>query len=210
MGRGKKSDLFRHCQETQQEIADDYEHIEVDEDVLLREAPDLFHSKYIQGVLARGEFVKATELGRLFGLWFYGGVYMDCDVELLRRPDSLLRDPFFIGREDNEFLNGAVMGAEARNEIITTLLQSFPTDTDGKLGAHIYGPTFLTRALQVMQVVDGNAFKAAGGVIYDPDYFFPSHWSTPDKFEPTSRTIAWHRWAKSWVGLYLILLAVLG
>lgn len=193
-GRGKKSDLFRYCLDTQRKVSG-WDVIEINEDTI---DPRVMESKFYKGVLGRGEFVKATEYARLWGLAEYGGVYMDADVELLRPIDHLLDAHFFIGREDDDHLNGAVMGSIQRSVVATALLDCFPLDTDGKESSHFYGPGLLTRELAGLP--KGKYGKHL--IEHPPDFFYPSHWRTPHKIDLTTNTVAHHRWAKSWVGKY--------
>ncbi|MCK8363710.1 glycosyltransferase, partial [Erwinia amylovora] len=75
----------------------DWEHFEINEDTI---GSLWMNTSYMKSVLERGEFVKATELARLVGLWSLGGIYADADVELIKDPTPLLDAPFFIGRKD--------------------------------------------------------------------------------------------------------------
>lgn len=193
-GGGKKTDLFEHCLRTQREVSG-WEVIEVNEQTI---DPKLLETPYMRNVLARGhagdkgEFVKATELGRLWGLWCFGGVYMDADVELLRPLNPLLSARFFIGREDEHYLNGAVLGSVPCGVVISELLDCFSTNDAGEKSAHIYGPTYLTNMLKGIG-------ERCDFVEHPPEVFYPSHWRTPTEVRVTERTVAHHRWAASWV-----------
>ncbi len=186
MGRGKKSPLFEECLASQARVSG-WEVIEINED----SATPLMKLPYMKAVLARGEFVKATELGRLWGLENYGGVYMDADVELLRPMDHLLDTNFFIGREDEQHLNGAVMGSVPFGDVIQFLRYGFPHDSLGEKSAHYYGPTYLTQRLAH---VTPSFF-----VEHPPEVFYPSHWRTPQLVIITDKTVAHHKWVGSWV-----------
>lgn len=189
MGRGKKSDLFEHCLASQRKNHPGWEFYEVNED----SEPALLNFPYVRAVLARGEYVKATELGRLWGLARLGGIYCDADVEVLRPMDDLLRAKFFIGREDAEHLNGAVMGSMPHGMAIEYLLNNFPTQSEGRESPHFYGPGYLTRMLTDSEL-------PFDFVEHPPEVFYPSHWRTPTVMDRmTDKTVAHHRWAASWV-----------
>ena len=194
-GGGEKTDLFKRCIDSQRAVHPDWTFIETNEDNfgLWMQTP------YVRAVLQRGDWVKATELARLVALQDVGGVYCDCDVEVLRPFDTLIADDarhrgFFLGRESAKYLNGAVMGAEPGHPVVTQLVRRFPAATDGRLGAHAYGPAFLTREIRRL--------KAAAHVL-PPDFFFPYDFTqTPDQMVLTPNTYAAHHWAMSWVGKY--------
>jgi mannosyltransferase OCH1-like enzyme len=189
-GRGEKTDLFKRCRESKEKVLKDWTFIDVNED----NCDDLMDTAYMASVHARGEFVKCTELGRLWALQKYGGVYMDEDVEVLKEfDDALLSRLFFIAREDDNWINGAVMGSIAYGHTINTLVGTFPQETEGRLGAHNYGPGFLTDRLSAMP----------GTPVLPPEYFYPYLWNqTPEQAVITENTYAVHHWAKSWVGKY--------
>ncbi len=183
-GRGKKSDLFLMCEETKQRQLPEWNVIEVTEDTI---DPELLACPYMRGVLERGEFVKATELGRLWALHKYGGVYLDEDVEVLKPLDPLLDSPFFIGWEDSHMINGAVIGSMQAGATITALLEAFPVNSDGGAIATTYGPMFLTQQMRKL-----------GGYLYSPEFFYPVHYDGTGTITGNSFTRHW--WAGSWKG----------
>lgn len=188
-GRGKKTDLFLKCRESKERILAGWNFIDVDED----NCADLMETPYMKATHARGEFVKCTELARIWALYTHGGVYLDEDVEVLKPLDPLLDRQFFIGREDANFANGAVMGSRAYGSTICSLLHKFPTLTEGRDGAHTYGPGYLTHELTAMGY----------DTTLPPEFFYPYLWNqTPDQAVITENTYAVHHWAKSWVGKY--------
>lgn len=185
-GRGNKSALFEKCLASQASVSG-WEVTEINEDTM--DVDDLA-SPFFQGVLGRREFVKATEFGRLWGLWRYGGVYMDADVELLKPLDPLLGHKFFIGREDHEWINGAVIGAPAGSPVVKALLDRFPLWSEGLEKANEYGPKYLTKHLT----------GVPGVTVLSPDAFYPYLWNqTPEQAVITPNTYAIHHWAKSWL-----------
>lgn len=150
--------------------------------------PSIMNSRYMRSILARGEFVKATEIGRLWALRKFGGVYLDEDVEVIKPFDPLLSVPFFIGWEDGQYINGAVMGSVAGGETISALEKAFPLDTDGALTATAYGPVFLSEQLRDVSCVK-----------HPPEYFYPWHHAhkfSPEMIKPNSYAV--HHWCGSW------------
>lgn len=187
-GRGEKTDLFKRCRESKLLVLDGWNFIDVDED----HCGDLMSTPYMRSVHARGEFVKCTELARLWALFTYGGVYMDEDVEAVKPFDPLLDRPFFIGREDARWTNGAVIGSVGGGAAVTALLADFPRDTQGSQPANAYGPLYLTP--RVAQL---------GVDVLPPEYFYPYRCGqTPAQAVITPNTYAMHHWAGSWVGKY--------
>lgn len=195
-GRGKKNALFEECMESQRRFAHDngWTLREMNEDTM---SPELMATPFMRGVLARGEWVKATVPGRYSALAEYGGVYLDCDVEIVG-PFGLYTLcgtlPFFAGWEDTHHICDAVLGsvpaAHPGGETIKSLLAGLSLDTPGDRGPHEYGPTYLTRRLR-------DELRDVSNV-QPPDVFYPSHWRTPDEVNTTARTVTVHRWAGTW------------
>ncbi len=156
----------------------------------------LDHCAYVRSVSERArsdprEWVKLTEIARLAALHAYGGVYLDCDVELLKPLDPLLGHDFFIGREDGSTINGAVIGAVRTSPIVARLLQRFPLNGDGAERATTYGPVSLTAAL--------SSEPQLTPTILPPEYFYPWHWAQPREAAViTENTYAIHHWSGGW------------
>lgn len=185
-GRGKKSAMFERCLASQARVSG-WEVLEINEDTI---DPAVLETPYYRGVLGRGEFVKATEYARLWGLWMHGGVYMDADVELLKPLCPLLGLDLFIGREDDQWINGAVIGATQGNATIRALLDAFPLASEGMEKANEYGPKYLTKLLT----------GVPGVTVLPTEAFYPYLWNqTPEQAVITQNTYAIHHWAKSWL-----------
>lgn len=192
-GRGKKAGVFEECVENQKKFCRDegWEFRETDEDTL---GAELMASPFVKAVLARGEWTKATVVGRYAALARHGGVYLDCDVEIVGSFDALLGLPFLAGWEDDHHVCDAVIGSVPASEplggTIEYLFNKLPLGTDGLLGAHEYGPGYLTRSLRYLCTADR---------MQPPEVFYPSHWGSPGDVRRTKRTVTVHRWAGSWV-----------
>lgn len=218
-GRGKKSDLFLRCREAKEKLLPktEWNYIDVDED----NCGSLMSTPYMQAVVARGEFVKCTELARIWALLTYGGVYMDEDVEPVRPFEPLLETKhvdggplrFFVGREgarvgEKEYINGAVMGSEKSGAVAQILFKMFPSYSDGREKAHFYGPGFLTREVEsLINIVNDAPDKRSwlGGAVLKKEAFCPFDWFNPIPEDYATRvgpeTFAVHHFFKSWVGV---------
>lgn len=202
-GGGEKSALFKRCMAGWRAMLPDWEFREINEENL----GEAGESPYIQSVLARREFVKATELARLVALERDGGIYLDCDVEVLQPLTPLLDNHFFIGRQPDlglgphphkENINGAVIGSVPGGRVIQYLLSRFPTFGPGELPVNHYGPRFLSACTQVLPAYLGSQWRE-DFTVYPPEYFYP-YGFTQDLTDAviTPNTFAIHHWAKSW------------
>lgn len=64
----------------------------------------------------------ASDFIRLKALYYYGGIYLDSDVEVFKRFDDLLHFKSFIGYHYDSLLGTAVIGSEPGNPIIRDML----------------------------------------------------------------------------------------
>jgi mannosyltransferase OCH1-like enzyme len=153
-----------------------------------------FLCNHIDMVIRRKEFVKATEIARLVAVHRHGGIYMDCDVEVLRPLDQLLAEKCFFGYVRSGEVNGAVFGAEKGNKCIEKLIDLFPKDLHGTADPVDYGPRFLTAALAKISV-DASAPMPT---FFQPTYFYPYSYGEKDYGVYPAESYTVHRWAKSW------------
>lgn len=56
-------------------------------------------------------------------LYEYGGIYLDTDMEAIASFDNLLKYSFFAGKEDDEMINGAILGAEKGHEFVFSIYE---------------------------------------------------------------------------------------
>lgn len=58
------------------------------------------------------KYAFASDYIRLYALYHYGGIYLDCDVEVLKCFNDLLHRQYFIGMEEAKCIEAAVIGSE--------------------------------------------------------------------------------------------------
>lgn len=103
-------DLESRCIGSWKKQLHDYEFILWD-----RERIKEIHSTWIDSAIAEKKWAFAADYIRLYALYNYGGIYLDCDVEVLKPFDDLLDRQMFIGRETaRPVIEAAVMGSEAK------------------------------------------------------------------------------------------------
>lgn len=69
---------------------------------------------WVISAIAAKKWAFAADFIRLYALYNYGGIYLDCDVEVLKSFDDLLERSCFVGRESHkDVIEAAVMGAES-------------------------------------------------------------------------------------------------
>lgn len=98
----------------------DYEIVEWNEHNL-----DISANAFAQEAYGAAKWAFVSDWARLKVLFDHGGIYMDTDVQVLRRFDAFLQHRAFTGFETDEFIPTAVMGAEPEHPWIGELLEYY-------------------------------------------------------------------------------------
>ena len=113
--------LAKKCIASWQRIMPDYEIKRWDESNYNFKKNEFMAKTYTQKKWA---FV--PDYARLDIIYNYGGIYLDTDVEVLKRFDEFLKYPAFCGFESEHFIAlGLGFGAEKGNKIIKELMRSY-------------------------------------------------------------------------------------
>lgn len=92
-----------------------------------------------------------SNIARLEILHKYGGVYIDCDFVALKPiPDEYLSEPFFLARENENFVNNGIIGSIPKHPYLSKLIREIPISVatqPGKPSNVTTGPHLLTRLL---------------------------------------------------------------
>ena len=77
---------------------------------------------WVRQAIEMKKYAFAADYIRLYALYNFGGIYLDCDVMVYRSFDDLLSLPYFIGRDFTGSFEPAVVGSEPHNEWIKDVL----------------------------------------------------------------------------------------
>lgn len=86
---------------------------------------DLDSSIWVRQAYDNKKYAFAADYIRLYALYNYGGIYLDTDVEVLKRFDDLLNLPYFIGLDSQSKLEAAIIGSEAKSDWILDCLRYY-------------------------------------------------------------------------------------
>lgn len=129
--------------------------------------------------------VHVAEVVRLEAVKQMGGVYLDCDVEVIKPLDALLQYKAFAAIQDGSGqVCNAVFGAEPNHPWIQWQLDN--ADNYFKLNQP-WSVTLMTQA------------PRKDVTLVPTDTFYPWLWTTPkEERKPTENTLAIHHWKGSW------------
>lgn len=119
----KYPDLIEKCISTWKAKLPDYEFVHWDTDRF-----DLDSNIWVKQAFETKKYAFAADYIRLYAVYNYGGIYLDTDIEVLKKFDDLLVLPYFIGSEGNGIIEAGVFGAEKKCEWIGKCLEYY----DGK------------------------------------------------------------------------------
>ncbi|WP_047245797.1 glycosyltransferase family 32 protein [Maribacter thermophilus] len=158
------------------------------------------------------KYAFACDIVRLYAVLKYGGIYLDTDVQLLKKFDNLLHLPYFVGLEYANIIEAAVFGAEKNSEWLAHCLKYYDNRSfvkeDGSMDIVIM-PTIMKLQLQKIRQIVPMTKEEVGMVdrlINDESkfYLFPCEYFSPKdvetgKIHTTKNTYAIHHFNSSWL-----------
>ena len=165
-------------------------------------------SRYVDEAIFYGKYAFAADFIRFYALYNLGGIYLDCDVEVLKPFDDLLGLKYFIGKENswNDW-EPAIMGAEASIPWMKQMLdwwrmgrKSF-VDVWGRPQMQVL-PWVCSRQLKSYSIMD---CITLGDWSWSDNYIcrFPADWFSPKSWETfeikvTINSYCIHHFAATW------------
>lgn len=147
---------------------------------------------YVDEAIETRQYAKAVDYLRIYYLHKEGGVYLDCDVVMERGKnfDDLLGEKMFVGREKNNFISNAIIGAEAGLPILKDYIETVERNFLGS-GDLVFAPG--------MYLFNEMIWKHPEGVKILPSSFFLPYDHQTGITEKTSDTRCTHLFNKSWL-----------
>lgn len=183
-------DLVRKCIESWQRYLPDYQFVLWD-----RERISEIDCSWVNSAIAAKKWAFAADYIRLYALYNYGGIYLDCDVEVIKPLDDLLNRPYFMGRESHKnVIEAAVMGGEPHQEWMKESLDWYCAkafDVTKLNDPSVAIPVILKRSLTLFPEIK----------ILPADYFSPKDNRT-GKVCVTSKTYTIHHFDGNWFNDY--------
>lgn len=165
--------------------------------VLWNESNTPMDVPYVQWTYARGLYTQVADYVRLYALSTQGGIYLDTDIQVLKKLDPLLKDEVFVGFEGRRWVNNAVIGATANHPFIQRCLE-MTLDSFDRHKPLLRSPAVCTAVLKEMGLRRYGMQVVSGVHIYPQEYFYPYPWWAefhPIRVKPTTYTI--HHWQRS-------------
>lgn len=156
---------------------------------------------YVAEAWDRRKYAFVSDIVRLHALYTEGGIYLDSDIEVLKRFDDLLDNPAFTGFESGNRIGPWLIASEKGNPLIKELLDYYWgrhfCDENGNLD-------MTPNTVPVTRILTGYGLKPINEVqhlpnitVYPEEYFCPKNpWTNEIKI--TDNTHAMHYFAGAW------------
>ncbi len=210
-GRNTLPDSAQKCIASWRKFLPDHEIREWNEDNF-----DVNIIPYTQQAYEAKKYAFVSDYARFWILYFYGGLYFDTDVEIIKPMNDIIAQGAFMGIEANTIVNKSIenggksfevnpglgLGVTPKLELYKELLDYYKNEVfihpDGTMNLK----TIVTRSTAILKEhgFNGkNEIQKIGGVtIYPHDYFCPMD-STTGIVTITERSISIHHYDCSWL-----------
>lgn len=120
MGGKEKPKKIKKCMKTWKKRLKDYQFIEWNEENF-----DITSNEFVKKMYDKKKWAFVSDYVRAYAIYNYGGIYLDTDVFVIDKLDSLLNNNAFVGFEAPEFPFTAVFGAEKGHPLIKDILEYY-------------------------------------------------------------------------------------
>jgi mannosyltransferase OCH1-like enzyme len=156
---------------------------------LWNEANGPMHHPYVQAMYAQKKWAFVSDFIRFWALEQEGGIYLDCDTEVLKSFDDLLSHGAFFGQTKDGVTAAGVIGAVPHHVAIQDILAVYNVDAD-----------FTTLRTSPQTVTAVLATKTYPDVtVYDYRYFNPCDDGEVCDGDKLALAYTTNHWAESWV-----------
>jgi mannosyltransferase OCH1-like enzyme len=146
---------------------------------------------YLHEAIKAKKWIKVADYLRMKFLCGFGGVYLDCDMEVIKPFDDLLDNKMFVGRENDHIIGNSAIGSEKGHPLLIKYLDLVQNNFRGD-GEFIFEPAERLFG----DLVNGHYGKVGPVTTYSEEYFFPFNEKGEGEVTENSHTI--HGFTRSW------------
>ena len=188
-GESSFSELEKKCFDSWKRILRDYEFVLWNEKKIKS-----IHNIWIDGAIAEKKWAFVADYVRLYALYNYGGIYLDCDVEVLKSFNDLLDGQTFLCWESaRPVIAAAVMGSEAKEPWLEDCLAIYENME--------FDVSKLNKPDIVINYLIKQPVTKHGIHVYDSEYFSPLN-NLTGKCAVTPNTYCIHHYNGTWFTPY--------
>lgn len=172
-------------------------------------------SKWVKEAFEAKKYAFAADYIRLYAIYNYGGIYLDMDIEVLKPFEELLDNPYFIGFEEANGIEAAVLGFDKESPIIKDCLayydsKSFIKDNSEmetqvlpQIMMSIFNKKYIIKSCSSLEEASSFFIKTQKDtlnhnlLIFNYDFFSSKKFSNGE-IVVTKNTFCIHHFAGSW------------
>ncbi len=196
-GKSLPSDVLK-CIESWKKYCPEYKIKQWDESNF-----DVNSHPFVQKAYRAKAWAFVSDYARLKIIYDNGGIYLDTDVEILRKPDFLLENQCYIGIQQPHFLcnTGLGFGAEKSSNVIKKMLDvydalEFSIEEKNKFEC----PKLNDKVIRSLGNVKNNEITYLNEItVYPPLFFDPISTGDTENLL-TDESVSIHHYAATWTG----------
>lgn len=191
-------DYLLKCIESWERLCPDYEIVRWDESNY-----DVTKNLYMKQAYEAGKWGFVPDIARLDILYNHGGIYLDTDVEMVKRPDELLYQKGFAGVEKWGNVNmGGCSGAVAGHPMIKRMLDFRKNEKfvkeDGSMNVMTCGFYETLPFIELGMKPDNTVQEIGDMTIYSSEFFHPYDYMSCN-LDRTENTFSIHHFNGGWL-----------
>ncbi len=194
-GKNKKPKKVRKYIKSWKKYCPDYEIKEWNEENFDIECCD-----YVKQAYENKKYAFVSDYARMYALYNEGGIYLDTDVELVQNLDEFLNNIFFIGFQDEEYINTGLIGSQKEHFLVKEMLEEYQKGKfileDGSFNLTT-NVVLITNKLKNRGLVKHQKQKMGEIMVYPKDYFCPLDFKSCI-MNQTENTVAIHWFSGTW------------
>lgn len=197
-GKRNKPKLIKKCINSWKNILYDYEIIEWNEENF-----DINSNNFVKRAYEIGNYAFVSDYVRVYALYNYGGIYLDTDVEVIKKFDRLLENESFWGFEEENYIATSTIGCKKGNRIIKEFLDRYHDKANRESNKILDGETNVSIVTQLFETkgirLDGSYQEIKGECTIYPQVFFSPYDYINCFSKKSDDTYTIHYFYKSWL-----------
>lgn len=197
LGNGEYDELIKKCLDSWKSILCDYEIMIWNETNI--EIEDCIYAKQ---AYAEKQYAFVSDYVRLKVLYEYGGIYLDSDIEVLKKFDDLLEAKAFTCFENDHAIAAWIFGSEKGNPIFKEFMEYYqkkPFILEGGEYDKTPNPVPMTKiCIKNGLKLNGKTQDLCNIIVYQQDYFCPYNRAT-EELNITENTYCIHYFNGTWI-----------
>lgn len=158
--------------------------------------------QYTKEAFSLNKYTYVSDYVRLYALYTEGGIYLDSDIEVIKKFDDLLDQKAFTCFENNHTIAAWIFGSEKGNPIFKEFLEYYhntPFILENGEYDKTPNPVPMTKiCVENGLLLNGKTQNIGNIMVYQQDYFCPYNRAT-EELNITNNTYSIHYFNGSWI-----------